>query len=771
MFGAPVRQGIDATSPISMPITRKGPLEAAKDTFDLPGSPMASEKSTSELLRAKSALQKQHSRLRRFESLLNQVERECQKDEDTAKQQQRKRSSPTRSMDPFTVVPFNDAKPTAASFVPATLSATTTKTRTDESPVKRVMEVVRAWEGEIIPAPEQFAAAPASALPPHMQQQQQHQQRLMTPTKRTVVVVAPQTPSSPDAPAMDIIPAPTPFRGNNLKDVTNGNGRSDDDSAIGVKAASGMRRPSASAAPRAITRDTRKQGVSDSRESLSSAGSSTCSESIHTDDDSASVYELYAGASMRFFGTTQTDRNVLQMACARGNLERVAALLRQGHDINTSDEEGRTPLMYAVHCNQPECVRFLINQGANLNQQSKDGSTALHYAAFCGTEAMVLLLVDAGADHLVRDVEGRNPIHWAAHNPIIGCLSVLIKRCIPSGINIPDAAGMTPAMWSAYYDRPNHLAKLERNAADLSMRDVEGKHLIHWCAHGPGTACLKMVLTRETSELRDSMGKTPAHYAAEHGNRKGLKAILAIRPDAARDVDDNGRTVLHWAAVCGHAQVVHQLLRAGADASATDAHGYTALEYATMKESQSVIAALTAEMSRQNDQARPFTALSADLIDDEESGLPSDAVRHIFALLTRGSYLEKYTNKGKGASHERYFWVDMNTGELCWTKSPEEFAKNPSSVSAVQVLNVFASASEALTSRRDFEPKGKHRFAFTVQTEDRLLDLVAPNEEQFRLWVEGLRCILVYGSHLIQNSTTNVLNLSNMSLVTEEIDV
>jgi hypothetical protein len=45
--------------------------------------------------------------------------------------------------------------------------------------------------------------------------------------------------------------------------------------------------------------------------------------------------------------------------------------------------------------------------------------------------------------------------------------------------------------------------------------------------------------------------------------------------------------------------------------------------------------------------------------------------------------------------------------------------------------------------------QGKHRFAFCVATAERTLDLIAPSEELYRLWVEGLQCLLLYGTLLV----------------------
>ena len=59
------------------------------------------------------------------------------------------------------------------------------------------------------------------------------------------------------------------------------------------------------------------------------------------------------------------------------------------------------------------------------------------------------------------------------------------------------------------------------------------------------------------------------------------------------------------------------------------------------------------------------------------AGDEANAVMQIFHLLTVGTHLEKFTNRGKGGAHIRFFWVDLYTGEICWAKSPQDFVKNP----------------------------------------------------------------------------------------------
>ena len=47
-------------------------------------------------------------------------------------------------------------------------------------------------------------------------------------------------------------------------------------------------------------------------------------------------------------------------------------------------------------------------------------------------------------------------------------------------VNVPDKAGMTPIMWAAYHNKPQHVRKLMQLGADLEEKDVDGKTPMHW---------------------------------------------------------------------------------------------------------------------------------------------------------------------------------------------------------------------------------------------------------------------------------------------------
>lgn len=79
---------------------------------------------------------------------------------------------------------------------------------------------------------------------------------------------------------------------------------------------------------------------------------------------------------------------------------------------------------------------------------------------------------------------------------------------------------------------------------------------------------------------RSTTGQTLLHFASSLGLTRFVAGLLAR--GASPDVpDNNGHAPMHFAALSGHAHIVHRLRLAGADASATNFRGFTPADIAT----------------------------------------------------------------------------------------------------------------------------------------------------------------------------------------------
>jgi ankyrin repeat protein len=75
----------------------------------------------------------------------------------------------------------------------------------------------------------------------------------------------------------------------------------------------------------------------------------------------------------------------IHIACIRGSLEDVDALVEGGADVNVAGDLGYTPLHHAAGDGHLEIVRVLLSHGADVNAKNEFGQTPIDLAKdLCG---------------------------------------------------------------------------------------------------------------------------------------------------------------------------------------------------------------------------------------------------------------------------------------------------------------------------------------------------------------------------------------------------
>ncbi|KAJ4201781.1 hypothetical protein NW767_006319 [Fusarium falciforme] len=254
----------------------------------------------------------------------------------------------------------------------------------------------------------------------------------------------------------------------------------------------------------------------------------------------------------------------------------VKLLIESGAHINP-DARGCNPkpaLIEASIMGRVELVRLLLEKGANIETRDENGRTPLIAASIRGHETLASLLIEQGANVNAQDKVGKSPLHRIMDgNPhyvssICESLTNLLLRN-EATVDARDSSGQTPLLTACRYGRKVPQRLLIEQGADVNARDKEGYTPLFWaCGFGePSGEPLLLIEKGADINAKTEQGKTPLHMVCETYDLQSIRALVRVLIDEGADIharNREGSTPLHLAVTRRKHQVAKLLIERGA---------------------------------------------------------------------------------------------------------------------------------------------------------------------------------------------------------------
>ncbi|XP_015454094.1 transient receptor potential cation channel subfamily A member 1 [Pteropus alecto] len=247
-------------------------------------------------------------------------------------------------------------------------------------------------------------------------------------------------------------------------------------------------------------------------------------------------------------------------------------LISVGADINSTDSEGRSPLLLATASASWNIVNLLLSKGAHVDIKDHLGRNFLHLTVqqpyglnslrpeFMQMQHIKELVMD-------EDNDGCTPLHYACRQGVPISVNNLLNFNV--SIHSKSKDKKSPLHFAASYGRINTCQRLLQDMSDtrlLNEGDLHGMTPLHLAAKNGHDKVVQLLLKKGALFVSDHNGWTALHHASLGGYTQTMKVILDTNLKSTTDQpDEEGNTALHLAAREGHAKAVALLLSYDAD--------------------------------------------------------------------------------------------------------------------------------------------------------------------------------------------------------------
>ena len=282
-------------------------------------------------------------------------------------------------------------------------------------------------------------------------------------------------------------------------------------------------------------------------------------------------------------------------------IECIKLLIENGADINTEDDLGYSPLLYACKRGSSNIIQYLCDLGADVYKCANDGSSVLHclfnyqhkeeecftsmdqiYDYYSGMVSIANYFIEQKRVNVnLQDKNGVTPLHLLVkfyfHHPTLFHNFISVSGL---DVNVGDNNGNTPLF---YWELDEPFEALILNGADINHKNKNGLKPFHYycmCGYFLQASYLVHHGYADIHEPTEN-GMLPIHYAACNQNFKLFKYLYNKGcSDDIEKKDNLGKTPLHYACENGNLVIIQFLIDKGASPAVVDNKNRTPLSLA-----------------------------------------------------------------------------------------------------------------------------------------------------------------------------------------------
>ena len=282
----------------------------------------------------------------------------------------------------------------------------------------------------------------------------------------------------------------------------------------------------------------------------------------------------------------------IHFAAHHGNNNALKALIQLGAAFDEPNNHGMTPFLFAACVDNTNGMAFLLSQGANKNAVDINHGNALHGAVHWRHLPTIRMLVnDYGFDPKLLDKNRVSPLDLAIVDGCVDIINALLCRSTNPDVAEPGRRGGLFA--AAFFGKIEAMELLIKDYGfDVNRRDEKQYTPLHHAASQGNIEAINILIRNGAQkDAVDAYGGTALDMAAANGQVPTLVSLMrnhGMDPNSMRGLF----APLHLAALGGHTEAIHALIREGANVNLVSTSGWNALHCAAQRDNVQALISL-----------------------------------------------------------------------------------------------------------------------------------------------------------------------------------